>query len=121
MGSLEIEHILPRAAGGTSDETNLWLACRLCNGFKSMQTQAVDPRTRRAVSLFHPRRDRWEDHFRWSRDGTRVIGRSACGRATIVALQLNNPLAITVRRYWVTAGWHPPESIQKHEQDWRHT
>jgi len=28
---LEIEHIIPKAGGGTDDEDNLWLACRLCN------------------------------------------------------------------------------------------
>jgi 5-methylcytosine-specific restriction endonuclease McrA len=33
--TLEIEHIVPRAKGGTDDETNLWLACRACNLFKS--------------------------------------------------------------------------------------
>jgi hypothetical protein len=112
MGALEIEHIRPKAAGGTDDESNLWLACRLCNAFKASQTQAADPRTGRVVELFHPRQDRWHDHFRWSRDGTRIIGRTACGRATVVALRLNNVVAVTVRRHWVNAGWHPPEAAQ---------
>ncbi|MGV3724780.1 MAG: HNH endonuclease [Actinomycetota bacterium] len=30
-GWLEIEHIVPKAAGGTDDEDNLWLACDFCN------------------------------------------------------------------------------------------
>jgi len=42
FGKLEIEHIIPRATGGTDDEDNLWLACRLCNGFKAAQTHADD-------------------------------------------------------------------------------
>jgi hypothetical protein len=108
LGPLEIEHLLPLAAGGTDDEGNLWLACRLCNGFKGTQTVAIDPVTRRRVPLFNPRRQRWRRHFRWGADGTRIIGRTACGRATVVALQLNNLIAVTVRRSWVSAGWHPP-------------
>jgi hypothetical protein len=30
-------------------------------------------------------------------------------RVTIVALNLNNLIAVTVRRNWITAGWHPPQ------------
>jgi 5-methylcytosine-specific restriction endonuclease McrA len=40
---LEIDHIVPTARGGTDDEDNLWLACRMCNGFKSDRMAMVDP------------------------------------------------------------------------------
>ncbi len=40
---LEIEHIIPKAGGGTDDEENLWLACRLCNNAKGIQTHGYDP------------------------------------------------------------------------------
>jgi hypothetical protein len=110
-GWLEIEHIVPMAAGGSDDEENLWLACRLCNGFKGVQTDHVDPETERRVSLFNPRRQKWSDHFLWSADGTRILGRTPCGRATIVALQLNNSISATVRERWVAAGWHPPADV----------
>jgi hypothetical protein len=42
---MHFEHILPRAAGGTSDEENLWLACPLCNGYKGIRTHYPDPET----------------------------------------------------------------------------
>jgi len=109
-GSLEIEHTIPRAKGGSTAEENLYLACRLCNNFKGVQTEATDPSTGAVVPLFDPRRQSWFDHFSWSDDGTRILGRTACGRATIVALKLNNVLATTVRRGWVLAGWHPPHN-----------
>jgi HNH endonuclease len=109
LGLLEMEHIHPEALGGTNDEENLWLACRLCNGFKGIQTHARDPLTGRRVNLFNPRRQKWKRHFMWSADGTRMIGVTACGRRTVVALQLNNLLAVNVRREWVKAGWRPPE------------
>lgn len=108
LGLLEVDHIIPQARGGTGEETNLWLACRMCNGFKGTQTHAHDPITGRRVKLFNPRHQRWSRHFLWSQDGTRIIGRTACGRATVVALQLNHVISITVRREWVAAGWHPP-------------
>ena len=108
LGLLEIEHIIPKARGGSDDETNLWLACRMCNSFKGAQERGRDPLSGRRVRLFHPRRQRWRRHFSWSEDGTRIIGRTACGRATVIALQLNHVIAVMVRREWVAAGWHPP-------------
>ncbi len=38
----------------------------------------------------------------------RIIGKTPCGRATVIALQLNNWIAVMVRREWIAAGWHPP-------------
>jgi len=56
---LEIEHIIPTARGGTDDEENLWLACRLCNHYKGTQTHGRDMLTGRRVRLFNPRKQRW--------------------------------------------------------------
>lgn len=106
---LEVEHIVPKSKGGTDDEENLWLACHSCNLFKSDKTHGRDPLTGRRVRLFNPRRQQWKRHFRWSEDGALIIGCTACGRATVVALNLNNLIAVTVRRNWVAAGWHSPE------------
>ena len=108
LGMLEIDHIIPKARGGTDAEANLWLACRMCNSFKRTQITARDPLHGRRVRLFNPRRQRWSRHFQWSEDGTRILGRTACGRATVIALQLNHVMAVMVRREWVAAGWHPP-------------
>ncbi len=105
---LEIEHLIPKAKGGSNDESNLWVACHTCNLFKSDQTHAHDPVSGRLVALFNPRQQIWKHHFYWSADGTLIIGRTACGRATVIALNLNNLIAVTVRRNWVKAGWHPP-------------
>ncbi|MDM9385435.1 HNH endonuclease signature motif containing protein [Chlorogloeopsis sp. ULAP01] len=109
LGILEIDHIIPKAVGGTDDEENLWLACRLCNAFKGIQTHGQDPVTNRKIKLFNPRQQKWSRHFSWSEDGAYIVGITACGRATVVALQLNNAYAVTVRQAWVSAGWHPPQ------------
>lgn len=87
---------------------NLWLACRLCNVYKSNQLEAIDPLTNELVPLFNPRQQRWRDHFRWNDDGLQISGLTACGRATVAALNLNNAFAVTARSQWVKGGWHPP-------------
>ncbi len=106
---LTVEHIIPEARGGLPEEDNLWLSCRNCNEFKGAQTGARDPLTGRRVRLFSPRRQKWSQHFAWSEDGTLVIGKTVCGRATVVALQMNNSIVVTARQHWVRAGLHPPE------------
>jgi len=109
MATLEIEHLIPRALGGTEDESNLWLSCGLCNRHKGVQTTGIDPFDRGRVPLFNPRTQEWSKHFHWSSDGTLILGLTSVGWATIEALRLNNELAVEVRRNWVLAGWHPPE------------
>ncbi len=109
MARLEIEHVIPVAKGGPSDESNLWLSCPLCNGAESDRTSATDPETGLDVPLFHPRTQVWSEHFRWSDDGLRILGKTSSGRATVSALHLDSdPDALLVRSYWVQAGWHPP-------------
>jgi hypothetical protein len=105
---LHVEHIIPLAAGGTSDENNLWLACSVCNNYKGTQTQALDPETEEQVPLFNPRTQLWAEHFAWSDDGIEIIGLTSTGRATVEALKLNQPFMRRVRRRWVIANWHPP-------------
>jgi hypothetical protein len=105
---MEFDHLIPQAAGGTNREENLWLACRRCNAFKGTQTQARDPQSGERVALFNPRRQLWIDHFTWSEDGTEIIGKTPCGRATVAALRMNNAEIMVARRSWVSVGWWPP-------------
>jgi hypothetical protein len=109
MARFEVEHIIPVAGGGSSDESNLWLSCPLCNRHKGDRTSATDPETGEQVPLFNPRTQRWSEHFRWSDDGVRILGLTPTGRATAAALRLaDDPDALVIRAYWVLAGWHPP-------------
>jgi hypothetical protein len=109
MARLEVEHIIPLAKGGTDDEPNLWLTCPIRNGHKSDKIEAIDPETRMVTPLINPRTQRWFDHFGWSDDGLQIVGLTPVGRATVVALHLSDdPDGLTVRSFWVLAGWHPP-------------
>ncbi len=105
---LEIEHLIPVGRGGSHDEDNLWLSCSWCNSYKGVQIEGVDPETGEHASLFNPKQQVWSEYFRWSEDGLKIIGVTACGRATIAALHLNNEFILPARRRWVSAGWHPP-------------
>lgn len=109
MARFHIEHLIPQARGGSDDEENLWLSCPICNGHKSDKVEAIDAGSGESVPLFNPRSQKWFEHFRWSEDGLYVIGLTPVGRATVIALHLNDdPDALEVRRNWILAGWHPP-------------
>lgn len=105
---MAIDHILPHSKGGESRRDNLWLSCRRCNEFMGNQTHAADPLTKATVPLFNPRMDSWRTHFAWDANGTRIIGLTDIGRATILVLRLNNDEIVAARYLWVQAGWHPP-------------
>jgi hypothetical protein len=104
-----LRHLVPEAAGGQTAAENLCLACFSCNVHKGAQQIGVDPLSGETVFLFHPVRQRWPDHFTWDESRTQIVGLTPCGRATVAALQLNNPTVVRARRRWVDAGWHPPQ------------
>jgi 5-methylcytosine-specific restriction endonuclease McrA len=105
---LVVDHLIPEALGGSTEESNLWLACNQCNLHKGDWITALDPLTEERVPLFDPRRQSWAEHFDWSPEGDQIVGLTSVGRATVLALQLNRPLLVRARRSWVRAGGHPP-------------
>ena len=92
---LHIEHVIARKHGGHDGLDNLALACAECNLHKGSNLSGIDPESRQLVSLFHPRRDRWAEHFAW--DGLSIVGLTAIGRTTIRVLELNSPARLRVR------------------------
>ncbi len=107
--TLEIEHILSQAAGGTDDEYNLWLVCRACNSFKRAKTHGFDQETNQEIRLFNPRTQNWQVHFEFDSETGGINGKTACGRSTVIALQMNTEQAVSARLHWVKAGWYPPK------------
>ena len=83
-----VEHILPRQHGGRTEMENLAWCCQRCNSHKGPNLTGVDPDTSIVVELFHPRRDRWEEHFLLS--DLNVSGLTAKGRATSWLLEMNS-------------------------------
>jgi hypothetical protein len=100
--AFHIDHIAPRSGKGPSHADNLALACVTCSLKKAARTRARDALSKELVPLFHPRYDRWRAHFRWS--GSKLMGRTATGRATIVALGMNRPAIVAIRRALIELG-----------------
>jgi hypothetical protein len=111
MQSFSIEHVVPLARGGPSTEDNLALSCQGCNNRKYTRTTGVDPVSGAVVVLFHPRSERWREHFAWNDDATLIVGLTPSGRATVEALQLNRDGLVTLRRLLYVAGQHPPPEL----------
>ncbi|QJB46122.1 HNH endonuclease [Dolichospermum flos-aquae] len=105
---LVMDHILPSSLGGNDERENLAACCYRCNEFKGAKITANDPVTNESISLFNPRLQRWLDHFQWANGGTHIIGITAIGRGTVLALRLNNEDVVQARAIWISLSWHPP-------------
>ncbi len=105
---MDIEHLTPTSLGGLTVEANLWPACSRCNTHKGDRVAAQDPTNGEWIPFFNPRTQTWAEHFEWVDAATRIAGKTATGRATVVALHLNRLPLVNARRVWVSVGWHPP-------------
>jgi 5-methylcytosine-specific restriction endonuclease McrA len=94
--AFHVEHIIAIKHGGANDLGNLAYACQFCNLHKGPNLAGVDPHTGGVVELFHPRRDRWSEHFKVTE--YRFVGRTAKGRATIAVLAMNDSERVRLRQ-----------------------
>lgn len=106
--TFSIDHITPRSRGGTDEPGNLAFACQGCNNKKFIAMKHADPVSGATVYLFHPRRDRWDEHFAWSPDHLTLVGITAVGRASIERMDLNRCNVVALREVLANAGVHPP-------------
>jgi len=94
--SHEIDHVISRKHGGSSDPENLAYACYLCNRYKGSDIGSIDLTAGEFVRLFNPRRDVWSQHFRIS--GPVLEPLTSVGAATLRLLRLNNPARVIERQ-----------------------
>lgn len=97
-----VEHIVAKQHGGSDDTENLALACHRCNLQKGPNLTGCDPEKSDIVPLFHPRRDRWSDHFMFL--GPRIVGLTAIGRTTVVVLGMNDARRLDLRAELLASG-----------------
>ena len=102
----QVDHILARKHGGTSTLGNLAFACVLCNRYKGSDVAAPDPTTGEIVPLFHPRQQRWAEHFLLR--GAEIVPLDPIGRATAALLRLNAPERVLEREELRKAGRYGP-------------
>lgn len=107
--NFEIDHIVPRHAGGSNAEANLCWCCPACNRYKGGRQSGYDEQSDSESGLFHPHKQVWSDHFAWQGDGE-LTAKTAAGRVTIRTLNLNRPRLIRLRLMWAKLGvWPDPE------------
>jgi hypothetical protein len=97
-----IDHIVAEKHGGKTEAENLANCCILCNQRKGSDLSSIDTETGNIVPLFHPRRDRWTDHFQFS--GGRIEPLTPVGRATVFLLRMNAPDRIEEREQLLAGG-----------------
>lgn len=105
--TFHLEHIIPRILGGSSELSNLALACPSCNLHKADRTSGANPSNGEVIPFFNPRQDNWDTHFDWN-DVT-LIAKTEIGRVTIKALDLNHERRIRIRRAEQLFGLFPPD------------
>ena len=105
--AFEVEHLLPVSQGGSNALNNLALACSACNRYKSDFVTGLDPETQQEISLYHPRRNVWAEHFAVDVNSAEIVGLTPTGRATIARLQMNLPRQIQARQRWIRLAIFP--------------
>ena len=100
-----LDHIIAEKHGGQSDDENLALSCFYCNTSKGPNIAGIDPESGALVPLFNPRIQAWIHHFRWQ--GPYLAGLTPQGRATVEVLNINDPDAVSIRRYLMAEGLYP--------------
>jgi hypothetical protein len=102
--AFHLEHVIPKKHGGGDDPSNLAWSCHSCNLAKGAN---LSGRVQgEIVTLFHPRRQQWNRHFRWA--GPILVGKTKCGQATVQVLNVNEDDRVKLRDILIAAGEFPP-------------
>ncbi len=104
----QVEHIISRKHGGSSELENLALACVFCNRYKGSDIASVQPETNRLIRFYNPRVDRWHEHFRLN--GVFIESLTDIGEATVRILQMNHDDQILERQVLSRRGRYPSEA-----------
>lgn len=102
--AFHIEHVVAKKHGGSDRLSNLAWSCHNCNLAKGANLAGLV--RGQVVPLFHPRRHDWHEHFRWH--GAILVGKTACGRATIRVLNINEDDRVRLRQVLIASGTFPP-------------
>ena len=105
----EVDHIYAEKHDGPTAEGNLCLACADCNRNKGSDICSLDPETGDIVALFHPRRERWAEHFQLADTGV-IEPRTATGRVTVRLLRVNRLDLVAERARLVALGRYAAET-----------
>ena len=97
-----VDHIHSLKHSGSSEPDNLAWSCFQCNTAKGPNIASIDAATGQLTLLFHPRQQRWSDHFRF--EGGQIVGLTAEGRVTVQVLRMNEPEEAELRERHIRKG-----------------
>jgi len=103
----QVEHIISRKHGGSSEIDNLTLACVFCNLHKGTDIASLIPIRNELVRFYNPRSDRWSEHFALNQ--TLIESLTAIGQVTIRILQMNHHDRMVEREILKRRGRYPSE------------
>ena len=104
----QVDHIISEKHGGPTESENLAYACVSCNRAKGSDIGSIASSTGELTRLFHPRTDRWSDHF-WLQEQF-IQPQTPIGEATVRILALNGSERILERQTLCKIGRYPPQN-----------
>jgi len=104
----QLEHIISRKHGGSSELENLAFACVFCNRYKGSDIASLKPGTNELVRFYNPRIDRWREHFQLN--GVVIDSSTEIGEATARILQMNQDDQLLEREVLTRRKRYPSEA-----------
>jgi hypothetical protein len=101
----EIDHIISIKHGGATVEENLAYACMICNRRKGSDLGSILRTTGELIRFFHPRTDKWEDHFELV--GPVITTLTDIGEVTARFFEFNNKERTLEREELIASGRYP--------------
>ena len=100
----QIEHIISIKHGGLTNIDNLAYSCFYCNNNKGTDLGTI-LKKEKLIRFYHPRKDKWLDHFELSEHI--IQSKTVIAEATIKILKLNDSERLTERLAFIEAGFFP--------------
>ena len=97
-----VDHVIAREHQGKTTLDNLALARPRSNAHKGPNIATVEWPVRELIPLYHPRQERWEDHFKW--DGPVIVGLTKVGRGTARLFDMNSERRVATRLWLMQEG-----------------
>lgn len=106
----QVEHIISRKHGGLSELENLAYACVFCNRFKGSDIASLSAETSELIRFYHPRIDRWREHF--TLNGITILPNTPIAEVTVRILQINSEERLLEREILHRQGRYLRESVR---------
>jgi len=91
--AFQLDHVISRKHGGSSEPANLAFACPVCNRRKGSDLGTLARRTGSLTRFFHPRTDAWAAHFRLASAIIEPLSDIGDGTARILGFNEDDRLA----------------------------